>query len=125
MKRSSALQAEAKQFIAMARLVQDDNAQQGERDGRLLVLRSAYTVWYRHALALFAAHQRIQDQARFMKLYNGSGFSPKIKYFLKYGAKPYTYRGRWKGAPEWTAYIDRGFIEPLSEQVDLLAALGE
>lgn len=123
MKRSSVLQAEAKQFPALARLVQDDDAEQATRDGRLLALRNAYLYWYRNALALFAAHQRTNIQALFMDLYNGRAVSPKIGHFLIHGAKPYKYRGHW-WAPDWVAHIDRGFVNPLTEQINLLAALG-
>lgn len=125
MKRSSVLQAEAMQFFALARLVQDDKVDQEIRTDRLYALRIAYLTWYREALALMAAHGRRDLQATFTKEYKGPWLRPKIEYFLRYGALPYSMRGKFKAAPDWTANTDRGFNQPLTEQINLLAALGE
>lgn len=125
MKRSSALQAEAMQFFALARLVQDDKVDQEIRTDRLYALRIAYLTWHREAITLMATHGRRDLQATFTKEYKGRWFRSKIKYFLLYGARPYSMRGKFKAAPDWIADIDRSFDQPLTEQINLLAALGE
>jgi hypothetical protein len=112
-------QNKAKEFPSLAAFVQDDGTTQKLRDSRLQGLRNAYLPWYRGALSLFVERRRLDLQTEFMSLYKS-----KIKRFLIHGAKPYKCRGKW-WAPDWVANSDRNFIDPLTEQINLLAALGE
>lgn len=125
MKRSSTLQAEAKEFYSQAAMIQDDKIDQTVRDSLLLELQRLYLRWYRESLALMAKHGRIDVQNRFRQYYKGHMLLPKITYFLTHGAKIYKYRGRFPGAPDWVANIKHSFVEPLTEQINELATLGE
>lgn len=125
MKRGITLQNEARQFPPMAALVQDDSAGQATRDARLAALKALYLTWYRNGLALIAAHGRIDLQHKFTRYYQGWWIMPAIRFFLTHGAKPYVYRGKFKVAPEWTSDRAKQFDQSLTEQINVLAALGE
>jgi len=119
----------SRELLALAAQIQDETVPLDEqaRQHKLHQLSELYKEWYHRALGLFPSFNRLELQQPFMKEYEGSLISQKIKHFLSLGWKVYEFYDPEKPnpiIPKWTASFDRSFKEPLEKQCSLLAALG-
>jgi hypothetical protein len=89
-------------------------------------LNNLYRSWYRKALSLFSKYNRPELEESFMREYEGSWISQKIKSFLELGWKVYEFYDPEKPnpiIPKWTVSFGRSFKNPLEKQCDYLAIL--
>ncbi len=124
----SHLISEAQQFLELGEQIQSESLSlsEPERKEKLDELNELYRPWYRQALGLFSAFGRPELEELFMKEFEGSWISSKIKRFLEAGWKIYVYYKPDKPnpiIPKWTVTYERSFKGPLERQCDLLSIL--
>lgn len=123
------LASEAQQFLELGKQIQNESLSLNklERKEKLDELNKLYRPWYRQALGSFSTFGRPEFEEPFMKEFEGSWISSKIKRFLEAGHKVYTYHNPDRFSPiipKWTVAYERSFKGPLERQLDLLAILG-
>jgi hypothetical protein len=112
----SELIVESQEFLEPARLVQENELNEGQRQAALRDLEKRYREWYRACLTLFVQYEQYGLREEFISEFEGEWHKHRIDSFFKHGWK--THR-----IAKWVAPFRRCFEIPLEKQCDILASL--